>query len=57
MTLKECEQEREQLMHTQGITVSKIGFVCTGGFDFEDTHEFKLVDGDCLYQESEPDTQ
>ncbi len=50
MTLKECEQEREQLSHTQGIEVSKIGFVCTGGFDFEDNHEFVLVDGDCLYQ-------
>ncbi len=50
MTLKECEQERDQLSHTQGIEVSKIGFVCTGGFDFEDNHEFVLVDGDCLYQ-------
>ncbi len=49
MTLKECEQERDQLSHTQGIEVSKIGFVCTGGFDFEDNHEFVLVDGDCLY--------
>lgn len=51
MTLEECEQEREQLKHTQGIEVSGIGFVCTGGFDFEDTHGFILVDGDCLYQE------
>ncbi len=50
MTLKECEQEREQLSHTQGIEVSRIGFVCTSGFNFEDKHEFVLVDGDCLYQ-------
>lgn len=51
MTLEECEQERAQLKHTQGIEVSGIGFVCTGGFDFEDTHGFILVDGNCLYQE------
>ncbi len=51
MTLKECEQEREQLSHTQGIEVSRIGIVCTSGFNFEDKHEFVLVDGDCLYQD------
>ncbi len=51
MTLAECGQEREQLKHTQGIDVSRIGFVCTGGFDFTDKHEFVLVDGDCLYQD------
>ena len=51
MTLDECGQEKEQLKCMQGIDVSRIGFVCTGGFDFEDKHGFILVDGDCLYQE------
>ena len=49
MTLKECKQEQEQLAHTKGLAVSKIGFVCTGGFGFEDNHEFILIDGDALY--------
>ena len=51
MTLEECRQEREQLRHIQGIEVSEIGFVCTGGFDFEDNQGFILVDGNRLYQE------
>ena len=55
MTLAECGQEREQLKRTQGIEVSGIGFVCTGGFDFEDTHGFILVNGDSLYQDFETD--
>lgn len=50
MTLEECEKEKEQLSHIKGINVSKIGFVCAGGFDFDDNHEFILVDGECLYQ-------
>ena len=57
MTLAECGQEREQLKHTQGIDVSGIGFVCTGGFGFEDNHGFILVDGDCLYQDFETTSQ
>lgn len=51
MTRQECEQEREQLRHTKGIEVSGIGFICTGGFDFRDTSEFLLIDGDSLYRE------
>ncbi len=50
MTIGECEQERQQLRHTKGIAVSGIGFICTGGFDFENNHDFILVDGDSLYQ-------
>lgn len=57
MTLAECGQESEQLERTQGIEVSGIGFVCTGGFDFEDTHGFILVDGDCLYHDFETAAQ
>ena len=50
MSRKECEQERSQLQDIQGIEVSGIGFVCTGGFDFEDDGEFVLIDGKALYQ-------
>ena len=50
MTLKECEQEKNQLRKVQGIEVSDIGFVCTGGFDFENKTEFILIDGKALYQ-------
>ena len=50
MRRKECEQERSQLQAIRGIEVSGIGFVCTGGFDFEDDREFKLIDGKALYE-------
>ena len=50
MSRKECEQERSQLQDIEGIEVSGIGFVCTGGFDFEDDGEFVLIDGKALYQ-------
>lgn len=49
MTLEECVQEKEQLEKIRGIQVSGIGFVCTGGFTFEDENEFKLIDGKQLY--------
>ena len=49
MTLKECEQEKNQLRKIQGIEVSGIGFVCTGGFDFENKTDFILMDGKALY--------
>ncbi len=50
MTLKECEQEKKQLLEMQGIDVSGIGFVCAGGFDFKSETEFILLDGKALYQ-------
>jgi len=50
MTLEECEQEREQINHIQGIEVSGIGFVCTSGFAFDHEQGFILVDGKQLYQ-------
>ncbi len=49
MTLQECEQEKRQLQEAQGIEVSGIGFVCSGGFDFESEPEFILIDGEALY--------
>ena len=51
MTLGECSQEREQLLNMKGVDVSGIGFVCTGGFEFENTGGFLLIDGEDLYQE------
>ena len=51
MTLEECEQEKEQLMAIHGITVDKIGFICTGGFESETLKDFILIDGDHLYKE------
>ncbi len=50
MTLKECEQEKDQLRKMQGIEVTGIGFVCAGGFDFESKTDLILIDGEALYQ-------
>ena len=49
MKLEECEQEEDQLKQVHGITVSGIGFICSGGFEFEDDNRFILVDGNDLY--------
>lgn len=49
MTIEECRQEKEQLEQIQGIQISRIGFVCTGGFDFKDENEFIQLDGEDLY--------
>lgn len=49
MTLEECNLEKEQLLNIKGVDVSGIGFVCTGGFDFENKAEFLLIDGEDLY--------
>lgn len=53
MTLEECEQEKEQIKGIQGIEASGIGFVCTGGFAFDDPHGFILIDGKDLYMSVE----
>ena len=50
MTPEECEDERRQLQRVKGAEVSRVGFICTGGFEFEDTQGFILVDGEQLYQ-------
>ncbi|MCR5305612.1 MAG: ATP-binding protein [Oscillospiraceae bacterium] len=49
MTLEECRQEQAQLKTIQGIQVSGIGFVCSGGFAFTDPNGFILLDGEQLY--------
>ena len=50
MTLDECKRKETQVRKQPGLTVSRVGFVCTGGFDFEDTGEYALIDGNRLYQ-------
>ncbi|NLT10167.1 MAG: AAA family ATPase [Ruminococcus sp.] len=50
MTLEECRQEKQQLENIRGIQVADIGFVCTGGFTFEDTNEFILITGEQFYK-------
>ena len=49
MTLEECEEEKARLERIRGIDVSGIGFVCTGGFAFDDDKGFILIDGEKLY--------
>ena len=49
MTLEECDKEKEQLVTIHGITVSKVGFICTGGFESEAMKDFILIDGNQLY--------
>ena len=49
MTLEECIREKEQLEKIQGISVSRVGFVCTGGFAFNRNKDFILIDGKKLY--------
>ena len=51
MTLQECEEEEKQLRNIQRIEVARIGFVCSGGFDFDDKRKYILIDGQSLYQE------
>lgn len=48
MTLAECEAEERQIRQQGNITPAKIGFVCTGGFDFSDDR-YVLIDGQNLY--------
>ena len=60
MTLGECRKEEEQVLRQNGIAVNeigRIGFVCTGGFDFPDTEKhigleesYVLINGDILYK-------
>ena len=48
MTRAECEAEERQIRQQGNITPAKIGFVCTGGFDFSDDR-YVLIDGQNLY--------
>ena len=51
MRLEECNQERKQMLNIKGMDISGIGFVCTGGFDFDNSEEFLLINGENLYME------
>ena len=48
MTLAECRTEEEQVRAIPGVSIGNIGFVCTGGFDFE-SDKYRLITGDDLY--------
>ena len=50
MTLQECQQEEKQVKSIWEIAVSKIGFVCTGGFAFEEDSDYVLIDGEGLFR-------
>ena len=50
MTLQECQQEEKQVRSILEIAVSKIGFVCTGGFAFEEDSDYVLIDGEGLFR-------
>ena len=50
MTLEECREEKHQVEKIQGMQAARVGFVCTGGFAFEDEGEFILLSGENLYE-------
>ncbi len=50
MTRNECREEEAQVRRQPGLEVARVGFVCTGGFDFGDEGEYILIDGNELYQ-------
>ena len=43
INLERAREEKAQLDSIKGINVSGVGFVCTGGFDFENTEGFLLI--------------
>ena len=49
MTLEEYKEKKAQLDNIKGINVSGVGFVCTGGFSFDSSDDFVLIDGKELY--------
>lgn len=52
MTLEECEEEELQIRAIPELGCSKVGFVCSSGFDF-DSEKYELINGDLLYDEVE----
>ena len=50
MTREECQAEERQVREVPGANVGAVGFVCTGGFDF-DSADYQLVSGDDLFAE------
>ena len=52
MTHGECEAEERQVRAVPGANIGTVGFVCTGGFDFE-TDGYRLVSGEDLFAEDD----
>ncbi len=50
MTLAVCRQEEAQARRQTGLKISRLGFVCTGGFDFGAEAGYILIDGETLYR-------
>jgi hypothetical protein len=50
MSLLECEHEQKQLDSVDEIKADNIGFVSIEGFDFKNTNNYILIDGNDLYQ-------
>ncbi len=48
MTREECQKEVMQLSALKGINCRKVGFVCLGGFTFQD-EQIELIDGEMLF--------
>ena len=48
MTLPECRAEEHQVRAIPTASIGRVGFVCTGGFDFTGD-EYQLVSGEDLY--------
>ena len=49
MTLAECKAEERQVRAIPGASIGAVGFICSGGFDFE-SKAYELVSGDDLYR-------
>ena len=50
MTLAECRQEESQVRQQDGLEISRIGFICTGGFAFKNEFDYILLDGEAIYR-------
>ena len=48
MTKAECQVEEGQVRSIPGVMANKVGFICTGGFDFS-SRKYPLVTGGDLY--------
>lgn len=49
MTLSECQEEEKQVRDLVSISCRKIGFVCSGGFDFK-SENYELLTGENLFE-------
>ena len=54
MTEGECEREALQVRNISGMNSGTIGFICTGGFDF-DSVQYQLIHGKELFENGQED--